>query len=180
MQESVSEIQLVEVIQRHSALPVFNAIPGSGLKDNSYWIPRLSSIRQNLDFNVVFISLGANDASLPSNEFPGASGIRDQVHALLASFDIDTRVYWIPPHSRIATSWDIAAQHSIVREAIIDARDSGNWPALNILDFDQWVALQRKDLKDLLETDGVHLNDAGSLEWALMIQSVIEADFPDI
>ena len=82
MQESAVDIHLLEVIHDEAVLTVFNAISGSGLKDNDYWVPRIANIRERIDLDLVFISLGTNDVRLNSTGFPGEEGLREQINAI--------------------------------------------------------------------------------------------------
>lgn len=177
MSGATMEIQQIETFNNAAVLPVINAVNGSGLKDNDYWIPRLTNIQARVQPDIVFISLGANDSNVPIEQFIGASGIKDQIDQLLATFSQDTLVYWIIPHSAIATTWNNAEQLGIVNQEILNARDSGEWPNLRVLDFDEWVAAKNLDIATLL-SDGIHLNATGRSEWANMIQHTIDVEFP--
>ena len=58
------------------------------------------------------------------------------------------------------------------------ARDSGEWPNLTILDFDIWLEIQDEDLEVMLDSDGIHLSGQGQKAWASMIHYAINTFFP--
>jgi len=178
MHQANEAIQTAEISNDNAVLGVFNSMVGVGLKDNNYFIPRVTSIQQRLNLDVVFISLGANDIHVSEESFPGETVIAEQIDSLLASFPAETIVYWILPHSNIGKLWSTGSQYEIVMQAIIDARDSGNWPNLKILDFDAWVESQNRDIGAMLDSDGIHLSKTGATYWASMIQNAIDTDFP--
>jgi len=178
MHQSAEAIHAEEILRDNAVLGVFNSIIGLGLKDNSYFIPRVTSIQQRLYLDLVFISLGANDIQLSGENFPGQSEIESQIVSLLGSFPKETIVYWILPHSNVGKIWSTDSHYEIVTQSILNARDSGEWPNFKILDFDAWVESQNRDINTMLDSDGVHLSSAGAGVWANMIHNAIDTEFP--
>jgi len=179
MYQSAQNIQWLEVVQNNAVLPMFNAVPGGGLRHVDYWRARIGYIQAQVDVDLVFISLGSNDIHDSGEGFSGQSEIENEIAELLSSFPKDTRIYWILPHSNVEKLWSTDSHYTIVREAIFHARNSGNWPNLKTLDFDQWVSSQHKSLRNALAEDGIHLSQAGKVEWALMIRNVVNTEYPN-
>jgi len=182
MDTAIQEIYNGGKLQEGSTLFVFNAILGSGIYNtDGYWIPRLASIQSRMTLDMVFISLGTNDSKISPDAFPGAAGIAEQITELLNSFPATTTVYWIVPHNSIKSADGIypVTFNTVVKE-IYRAKDSGQWPNLKLLSFDQWAASQKDKMADYLQRDGIHFNKTGKKAWANMIQSSIDAEYPVI
>jgi lysophospholipase L1-like esterase len=168
MAGSVIHIQQVETWSTQGVLPMFNAIVTTGLKDNDYWVPRIENISGAVRLDIIFVSLGGNDAM--ADEFVGAESIADSIDDLMNAIDPETVVYWIPPHNAVGGSRDI------VYDEIVYA--AARWQNMNVLDFDEWVTYSGLEMPQMLRADGIHLSGSGNKAWANMIQTAINIELP--
>jgi lysophospholipase L1-like esterase len=168
MANSVIHIQKVETWSNQGVLPMFNAIRTTGLKDNDYWVPRIENISDAVHLDIIFCSLGGNDAM--AEEFVGAESIANSIDNLMNAIDPETVVYWIPPHNAVGGSRDI------VYDEIVYA--AARWQNMNVLDFDEWVIDSGLEMPQMLRADGIHLSSSGNKAWANMIQNAITIELP--
>ncbi len=129
---------------------MIEAAGGAPLREIQYIQGRIESINSIKVPDMVFVSLGANDRIFPAWSFGFL------VHAFMADIHPDTRVYWIPPHSRMPGS-----------DPFIQAveRAAYSWPNLEVLRL-------HPSAGDV-SADGVHLSEAGNVKLANKIKEVI-------
>lgn len=188
MQQSADAIQFQEIIIDEGFLPVMNAIGGSSLNDNDYWIPRLESIKTKITIDAVVVSLGTNDARYP--EFPTEAELDEQIAAFLTAIG-PVPVFWIIPHDNIGVGDPtVLSRVETFRNAISDAASSGLWD-LTVVNFNEWADNRLLGFEELEEgqewpftdfadllSDGVHFTDVGETEFALMIVAQLNQRFP--
>lgn len=159
MDGACADISRRQLHSNESVLPICNPIVGSELSDNPYWTGRLASIQERIVPDMLFVSLGTNDArneDFASYDFPA------MINTFMGSIDSSVRVYWILPHNTGITNMDV------VITAILSAQDS--WSNLTVVNF----PLEPEHI----QADGIHLTDQGNAEWAGRVNEIIDAVIP--
>lgn len=180
MSDSVAQIHSEHIMLSSAALPLFNAFGGFGVSHTpSYWVPRLSNIQDQITLDAIFISLGTNDANVDLAEMPNEGELVALIEQMLNAVAPQTQVYWILPHGNVGEAWNISEQIGRFNSALTSVANSGNWPNLILLNYDQWLASKDIEMSAAVESDGVHLNDQGRREFARMIVARTDEDFPE-
>ena len=158
-----------ELLQDFGPMTINNAVSGSALEHNEYWIPRIEYINAKIVPSNLFISLGTNDALI--GNFKGAAAIATSVDDLMSAVNPLTQVYWIPPHQMIQ-----GERNTVYAEIV---RASLRWQNMTILDFDEWIDSNGLDRSTLLKPDQIHLTYLGNQAFTEMILSVQTIECPD-
>lgn len=179
MANSAEEIQFQETLRSSAVLSIFNAISGIELSAHeSYWLARVTNIKEQVRLDAIFISLGTNDTNVDLADMPSQLELQANIEALLGAIGAETLVFWVPPHSSVATSLHVSTQWQRFIDALYAVESSGIWPNLTVLNLDQWFESQEKDIAEMVQPDGVHLNEQGTSAFVSMIVSAIETAFP--
>jgi lysophospholipase L1-like esterase len=159
-----------ELLQDRAPMTINNAIGGTTFsipEQNEYWVQRIRNINALVVPDLMFISLGTNDAVGANGKiYKGAEYTASCIDNLMQAVNPSTEVYWMPPHK------DVGGWRDQVYADIVLAAE--RWPNLTIMDFDDWVASQGLDKRNMWksESDPIHFSPAGNDAFTAMMISV--------
>ena len=158
MENNISRMSHVNLFMRsNSPLLIHNAIGGAPLVLD-YWPGRIASINTYAVPEIIFISLGTNDALAGTT----VADVAAQIDAIMAAVNLATMVYWIPPHQGVGGD----------REAVYNSIIIAQWPNMAVLDFDLWMQQEGLNPTAMLTSDNIHLSVAGNSALTDMMMSV--------
>jgi lysophospholipase L1-like esterase len=139
-------------IEGHSGTAIF------GVRWGVDWKALLAELVRQVDPDVAVVELGTNDSDV------GAADIADGIDGLMQSLRDVPRVVWVNVQRGISR----APLATIVDEELRKA--TVRWPNLEVLDMASHFAGHPEWL-----SDGLHLNDAGKLEYGKLVVRALAA-----